>query len=268
VKLWKNTKTLDDYIDSNFIEVEDKELAEIVLLGSKPIDLDEFPNLKGIFRAGVGKENIDFDKCMKHGIEVCFPSESTKNIIYEETANFACHLILKASYANTGEIESWTKNNRPFLRERKLLIIGVGNIGKSVYRKMKSFMTCLKYDSMDSTPDELNKLLVEADFVSLHIPSTPTTENFIDAEKLAMMKDGAVLINTARGKVVDEDSLYNELINDRIRAYFDVFWQEPYNGKLKELENFYMTPHIASTCDGFLRESYNDMVTFKNFIKE
>ena len=81
------------------------------------------------------------------------------------------------------------------------------------------------------------------------------------------MKDDAVLINTARGKIVSEDALYDELAKGRIFAAFDVYWQEPYRGKLKAFhpDRFYMTPHVASTCSSFLKGCRQDL---DNFIKE
>jgi lactate dehydrogenase-like 2-hydroxyacid dehydrogenase len=76
----------------------------------------------------------------------------------------------------------------------------------------------------------------------------------MDKEKLSWMKSGAVLINTARGAIVNEDAIYAEFKINRLRAAFDVYWQEPYTGKLKEFypERFFMTPHVASTCKEFL----------------
>ncbi|SVC33655.1 uncharacterized protein METZ01_LOCUS286509, partial [marine metagenome] len=89
---------------------------------------------------------------------------------------------------------------------------------------------------------------------TLHIPKTSENEAFMDKEKLGLMKDGAVLINTARGSIVDEEALYSEISSDRIQAAFDVFWQEPYIGKLKKFhpDKFYMSPHIAGYTDSFL----------------
>ena len=77
----------------------------------------------------------------------------------------------------------------------------------------------------------------------------------MDKIKLSMMKDGAILINTARGAIVDEDALFSEISSNRLQAAFDVFWNEPYEGKLKGLhpDQFLMSPHVASTCSGFLR---------------
>ncbi|MCP5051008.1 MAG: hydroxyacid dehydrogenase, partial [bacterium] len=89
LKIWKNTKTLDGLIN-DLTNTESREDADIALLGSKPITLEGFPNLKGIFRAGVGKDNVPIGEARKKGISVAFPSEETIEFIYEETANFTC----------------------------------------------------------------------------------------------------------------------------------------------------------------------------------
>jgi phosphoglycerate dehydrogenase-like enzyme len=87
----------------------------------------------------------------------------------------------------------------------------------------------------------------------------------MNSEKLAWMKPGALLVNTARGPVVDEDALYNALNSRKIRAAFDVFWQEPYHGKLMEFapERFMVTPHVASTCREFLEGCAKDFLAFQ-----
>ena len=84
------------------------------------------------------------------------------------------------------------------------------------------------------------------------------------------MKSGSILINTSRGVIVDEEALYGELQNKRLKAAFDVFWQEPYRGKLKEFfpDYFFMTPHVASTCDGFLNGCRNDLNQLIYHIKQ
>ena len=113
---------------------------------------------------------------------------------------------------------------------------------------------------------QIPDLISQADCITLHIPKTDENEAFMDKNKLAMMKDDAVIINTARGAIVDEDMLYSEINSGRLRAAFDVFWQEPYHGKLKELDSncFSMTPHVASTCRGFLegcRKELDDLIS-------
>jgi glyoxylate reductase len=94
---------------------------------------------------------------------------------------------------------------------------------------------------------ELDALLAEADLVSLHVPLTPETEGLIDARRLALLRDGAVLVNTARGEIVDEQALVAELASARISAGLDVFAHEPeVPTELLELPNVVLTPHIGS----------------------
>mgnify|MGYP001240916474 FL=1 len=98
-------------------------------------------------------------------------------------------------------------------------------------------------------------MIQQADCITIHIPKSDENISFIDAEKLSWMKNNSVLVNTARGAIVDEDALYYEIKSGRLCAAFDVYWQEPYTGKLKEFytDHFYMTPHVASTCSSFLK---------------
>jgi phosphoglycerate dehydrogenase-like enzyme len=264
--LWSNTKTLDGLID-DIPQTNSKKNAELVLMGSKPIHLNEFPILKGIFRVGVSQTNVPIVEAQKRNIAVAFPSEKTKNYIYEETADFTCGLIFKSHYKNLGMLDPWVKNNRTALSEKTLLIIGEGRIGAMVKEKMSSFMKVLSYDLYKYPDIKLAPLLPLADFVTIHIADKEDNIGFMEKSKLALMKDGATLINTARGRIVDENALYNEIKNKRLYAAFDVYWEEPYSGKLREFypERFSMTPHVASTCKEFLTGSTKDL---KQFIKQ
>ena len=266
MRVWKNTKTLDGLLDE-LTFTESKKDCQVALLGSKPINLDEFPNLKGIFRAGLGRDNVPEEEAVKKGIKVGFPSKETADIVYEETANFTCFLIFKMMYDNLGTLVPWTKFSRGSLQSKLLLVIGNGNIGRRVVEKMEGFLYVKTYDVVENSECELKVALSLADCVSLHIPNVPENKNFINAEKLALMKNHTVLINTSRGAIVSEDALNNELGKGRIKAAFDVFWQEPYQGKLIEYypDPFFMTPHVASTCKAFLKGTRGD---FQNFLKE
>jgi phosphoglycerate dehydrogenase-like enzyme len=259
IKIWKNTNTLDGLVD-DLTFTGNKGEADIALLGSKAIQLEEFPRLKGIFRAGVGRDNVPIDEAGRKGIKVAFPSPQTVETIYEETANFTCYLILKMVYSHVGSLSPWEKFPRVALQNKVLLVVGAGNIGKKVREKMKPLMRVKTYDVVDNPLGELEPLLKEADVVSLHIPNLPENKNFMDTEKLALLKDQAILINTARGVLVSEEALYQELEKGRLSAAFDVYWQEPYEGKLKKIhpDRFFMTPHVASTCDAFLKGSAED----------
>jgi phosphoglycerate dehydrogenase-like enzyme len=268
MRIWANTKTLDGHIDDLEI-IDDKEKAEILLLGGKSIDLSDFPATKGIFRAGVGDNNVPYTEAAGRGISVRLPSDAAKGHVHEETANFTCQMIFHMMYRPwvTGNIHDWSKKPRRFLGDTRLLIVGAGKIGSLVQSKMTNFMHVDTYDVTEDPSDVLEEKFRLADCVSLHIPLTPTTHNFIDAEKLGWMKDGAILINTARGPIVNEGALEAEISSARLTAAFDVYWEEPYRGKmLKYHPNlFYMTPHVASTCDKFLIETAKD---FKAFIAE
>lgn len=266
MKIWKNTATLDGY-DNGLAFTETKVEAEIALLGSKLISLDEFPNLKGIFRAGIGRDNVPISEAEARGVLVRFPSKEIIDIIYEETASFACGLILRMLYGMVGTLDPWAKHDRVQLADRVLLVIGTGNIGGRVAEKMRGFLKVKTYDVIQNSASELKDMIALADCITLHIPKSEENNNFMDSEKLSWMQDGAVLVNTARGDIVDEDALYTEIKSGRLRAAFDVYWQEPYQGKLKEFypEHFYMTPHVASTCNGFLEGCKKGL---DNLIKE
>lgn len=267
MKFWKNTPTLDEFVPELLNPVSARE-AEIAVVGGKPAPLDELQNLKGIFKCGVGTENIPFEECEKRGIEVCLPSEATRDIIFEETANFSVKAILDVLYADAGVLATWTKHSRPVLSRKTVLLLGQGNIGRKVKAKLAPLVKITTWDAATDDPAALEGLVREADAVSLHTPLLPETEAWFNAEKLAWMKDGAGLVNTARGPVVDEQALLKEIEVKRLYAAFDVFWQEPYHGPLRKYsERFFMTPHIASTCADFLEGLAKDLREFAERLK-
>lgn len=266
MKVWKNTKTLDRLVPQ-LLNTVDPEEAEVALIGSAPIDLSCMPKLKTIFKCGVGTDNVPFEEAKNKGIEVILPSESTQTFIFEETANFAVYLVMRMLYANLGSVENWQKIQRPFLGKRKVLVVGQGNIGKQVAAKLNSLTDTLTYDPLENREEELEPLVRQADSITLHLPLIEQTRGFFDSEKLSWMQDDAILVNTARGPIVDEQALYEEMRKGRIYAAFDVFWEEPYQGILAEFhpDRFYMTPHVASNCMDFLEGLASD---FRKLEKE
>jgi phosphoglycerate dehydrogenase-like enzyme len=265
---WKNTATLDKLVP-DLLNTVDAAEAEIAVIGSKPIDLSAMPKLKGIFKCGVGTDNVPFEEAKERGVEICMPSEQTKRYIFEETANFAVYLVFRMLFNDIGKVDGWVKQSRGFLGNKKVLVIGQGNIGAHVTRKLAPSVDVLTFDVLQNSMDELQGLIAQADVISLHIPLMDATTGFIDAEKLSWMKDGAALVNTARGPVVDEDALYAEIKSGRLRAAFDVFWKEPYEGKLKQFhpERFLMSPHVSSNCENFLTGLASDFVAFQSRLK-
>jgi glyoxylate reductase len=132
-------------------------------------------------------------------------------------------------------------------------IVGLGRIGSAVARRARGFdMRVLYTRRLRAESDlgerrELDELLAESDLVSLHVPLTQETDGLLDARRLALLRDGATLVNTARGEIVDEQALVRELVSGRIRAGLDVFANEPHvPEELIGLPNVVLTPHLGS----------------------
>ncbi|MCH6255223.1 hypothetical protein MLD52_01600 [Puniceicoccaceae bacterium K14] len=266
MKLWKNTSTLDSLCDS-ILNTAEPSIADIALIGGKKIDLSTLPNLKGIFKCGVGTDNVPFEECEKRGIEVGLPSADTAEIIFEETATFTVSMIFRMLYSEVGSIDSWRKMQRTIAAKKSVLIVGLGNIGRRVAGKLEGSVNVLHFDHLQVENTSLEELMGQADVVSMHIPLTKDNRSFFDKEKLSWLKDGAAIVNTARGAIVDEEALFLEIQSGRLRAAFDVFWEEPYKGKLVQFadDRFFMTPHVASTSRQFLEGLLKD---FKEFAKK
>jgi phosphoglycerate dehydrogenase-like enzyme len=138
-------------------------------------------------------------------------------------------------------------------------IIGYGRIGKLVFKKLSGFGSKILVNDIDKNQlkdldktniASLKKILNEADIITIHIPLTKKNKHFISKKQLMKMKKNAVLINTARGEIVNNKWLYDWLKkNPHVSAAIDVFKIEPYNGKLKELKNCYLTPHAGSCTE-------------------
>lgn len=264
MKVYFNTKAFDELEEKKKLDVtEDISQAELLILGAKPVDFSKLPNLKAIYRFGVGQENIPNELLEKDIPLVFFPNKEAKEILYESTANFTVFLIFHMYYYPTiGDIDQWVKKTRDFFKKKNLLVIGLGNVGQRVAEKMKLFTNVQTYDIKKNKSEDLKSLIGSADIITLHIPLTEENENFIDAEKFSWMKNDTILINTSRGEIVDEEALYQKMQNFEFRAGFDVFWQEPYNGKLKGLgqSKFFMTPHSASQTIEFVKEGFGDIL--------
>ena len=155
------------------------------------------------------------------------------------------------------------------LAGKKVGIVGMGRIGAATAKRMKAFDAQISYWSRTRKPEiekeegyrwmELDDLCKDSDIISLHIPATPETRKIISAKKMGMMKDGVLIINTARGKVIDEEAMIEALKNGKIRAAaLDVFENEPLgtDNPLCQMDNVILTPHLgASNLEGMQRMS-------------
>ena len=217
--------------------------------------------LKVVGRAGIGVDNVDIETATSLGILVV--NAPTANLISATEHTFALLLAVARNVAAAdGDIKGGAWNRKKFvgaeLQGKKLGIIGFGRIGQAVARRGRAFdMEILAYDPFldadvvrreSAAPRSLEALLAEADVVTLHIPLTDDTRNLLSAERLAGIKEGAILINCARGGVVDEDALLEGLESGRIAAAgIDVFAQEPPTDyTLAQHPRVVATPHLGA----------------------
>lgn len=225
--------------------------------------LEAAPNLKVVSNYAVGYNNIDVEACTERGI----PVGNTPGVLTDTTADFAFALLMAAArrvvegsrYVAAGRWQTWGPKLLlgVDVAGSTLGIVGFGRIGQAVARRAQGFnMRVLYADpyTSDVDPDfaqsvDMDTLLAESDFVSVHVPLTDETHHLIGGEALAKMKPHAVLINTARGPVVDPDALHTALSEGWIAAAaLDVTEPEPLpaDHRLLELDNCLVTPHIAS----------------------
>jgi glyoxylate reductase len=220
--------------------------------------LDLLPNLRIVANYGVGYDGIDVEACTRRGVAVT----NTPGVLDAATADLAFGLLL-AARRRIVEGDRYIRDGRwsTDWAEAVLLadevsgatlgVVGLGRIGSAVARRARAFDMEVLYTRRRGGEDEayrpLDDLLAEADVVSLHVPLTEETQGLIDARRLALMRDGACLINTARGAIVDEEALVRELASGRLRAGLDVFAHEPsVPQELLDLPNVVLTPHIGS----------------------
>ena len=219
-------------------------------------------NVKIIARVGVGLDNIDTEEANKRQISVLNSPEAAMNSVSELVIGFMINLSRKILLADAETKKgNWIKNelNGTELRGKYLGIIGVGSIGRNLGRLARSLrMNLIGYDPVPIDREfvkevgmiitDLQTLVESSDFISCHVPSLPETKNMFNDKFFAKMKSSAYFINTSRGDVVDEEALYDALLNHRIAgAALDVFQKEPAtNNRLIQLPNIICSPHIGA----------------------
>ena len=241
--------------------VEPRPDVEALAVVAETIDdrwLDLLPNLRIVANYGVGYDGIDVEACARRGVAVT----NTPGVLDAATADLAFGLLL-AARRRIVEGDRYVREGRwgSDWAEAALLgdevsgatlgIVGLGRIGSAVARRARAFDMRVLYTRRGPGEDEgyrpLDDLLAEAEVVSLHVPLTDETHGLIDARRLGLMRDGACLVNTARGAIVHEEALVRELVSGRLRAGLDVFAHEPsVPRELLDLPNVVLTPHVGS----------------------
>ncbi len=238
---------------------EPREDVQGLILANEPVPLDLLPSLRVVANFGVGYDRVDVAACAVRGVVVT----NTPGVLDEATADLAFALILAVRrqvvkgdrFVRTGRWSgSWSEGGlAEELTGSTLGIFGLGRIGSAVARRARGFELRVLYsrrlraDSDLGEYRDLDALFAESDIVTIHAPLTPETEGLVDARRLALLRDGACLVNTARGEIVDERALVAELVSGRISAGLDVFAHEPeVPRELLDLPNVVLTPHIGS----------------------
>jgi phosphoglycerate dehydrogenase-like enzyme len=234
-----------------------------VIAGSEPYTrrvLAAHPALRVIARAGVGYDAVDVEAATDHGVAVCIAPGTNQESVAEHA--FALILALAKGVVtqhNGTRSGQWPRQTNLPLRGSTLSIAGLGRIGKAVAERGAAFsMRLLAHEPFPDTKFvqqygitlvSMEKLLAEADFLSLHVPLTPESRHLINRKTLALMKPTSFLINTSRGGLVNEADLVEALRSGRLAgAGLDVFEVEPLPpGPLYDLENVVLTPHAAGT---------------------
>ncbi len=220
------------------------------------------PELEVISKYGVGTDMLDKEAMARHGVRLGWEGGVNRRSVSELALGFMLAMLRVTPLANREIREGIWKNRKGHsLSDRTVGIIGCGHIGKDLVGLLRAFgCKVLSHDVLDFadfyalndvTPTDLHELLSTSDIVTLHVPLDESTRNILSAERLAMMKPDALLINTARGGLVDEVALKGLLQDNRLGgAAFDVFAEEPPSDTdLLILPNFFATPHVGGSSE-------------------
>lgn len=264
----KNFNSLvQEYKEVEFVTevVNKKEIEALITMPKivKEMNIEDYPKLKWIQYLMAGYDGIDLELFRDNDIDFCNAQDIFSKSIAEDV--FAKILYFNRNikyYIESMKEGKWEPIKEELeLTNSNVLILGVGSIGKELAKRFKGFETYVigyrktnmgseNFDEIITTEEDLNMALQRADYVVLALPLTPDTMYFFDKEKLNMMKPSALLINVARGQVVNQLDLIEVLKEKRIRgAGLDVLDPEPLpkTNPLWKLDNVYITPHNASS---------------------
>ena len=220
------------------------------------------PELKTVSKYGVGCDSIDLDTMADAGVKLGWTGGTNRRSVAELVISFAVQILRHLPQARAEVLDGvWRQHVGRQLSERTIGIVGCGHVGKDLGVLLRAFgCRVLANDILDFpdfyakneiVPVGLEELLRQSDIVTLHLPLDETTRNILSAERLALMKPDAMLINAARGGLVDETALKGALKDGRLSgAAFDVFATEPpEDHELLNLPNFIVSPHIGGSAE-------------------
>ena len=244
------------------------------------------PKLKLIASFGTGVDHIDLDTARQRGITVT----NTPGVLTEDTADMAMALVL-ATARRVGEGERLVRSGKWFgwsptsmlgarLQGKRLGIVGMGRIGQALARRARGFGLAIHYHNRKRVHGEiereleatywesLDQMLARMDIVSVNCPHTPATFHLLSARRLKLMKPTSILVNTARGEVIDENAMVRMLkAGEMASAGLDVYENEPQvNPKLLEMDRVVLLPHMGSaTLEGRIEMGEKVLINIKTF---
>ena len=253
-----------------------------IICGTDKIDrsfLKKAKRLKIVSRTGVGLNNLDLELLRKSKIKVTYTPESTSQTVAEYVIGLMIYLLRNIPVSKKNFLKKkWLKIHGKNLDESKIGIIGFGRIGSELARLLKAF-NCkdILVNDININKKDLKKYSIKkaskveiyknCNLITFHLPLTKNTRNLVTKKEINLMRNDTILINTARGGIINENNLYQALKNKKIHsAALDVYSKEPYFGPLKKLDNCHCTTHIASmsvSCRNKMEiESTKEIVRF------
>ena len=249
-------------------KLTENELAQIVsnvdliIAGTEVISdlvMSKAKKLKMISRVGIGLDGIDLIAAKKRGIKVSYTPDAPAPAVAELTIGLLITLLRSVHISNAQmHYGKWNRFFGKRIADSTIGIIGLGRIGSRVLNRLAVFGTPRLLVNDISPSVELSKkfklewvdketIYKESDIISLHVPLTHATKNMVTKQELELMKTDAMIINTCRGGIINENDLYDVMKNGHLSgAAIDVFEEEPYNGKLNTIERCILTAHMGS----------------------
>jgi D-3-phosphoglycerate dehydrogenase len=242
----------------NFLKGSQKAITALEVINSDV--LKKLPELRVISKYGVGLDMIDMQAMKNHNVKLGWTGGVNCRSVSELVISFSISLLRHISESHLEVLSgTWRQHVGGLLSGKTVGIIGCGNIGKDLVKVLQPFNCPILVNDIENYEEfykkynikavEKEELLAKSDIVTLHTPLDESTENMLSVEKISLMKSDAILINAARGGLVDEHALKEMLIEGRLGgAALDVFSIEPPNDReLLELTNFIVTPHIGGS---------------------
>lgn len=232
-----------------------------MIAGTEPLSraaLEHARALKVISRCGIGMENVDVSTARERGIEVLNTPDAPSGAVAELTIGLILTALRRIAEADRSiRAGVWRPLMGGLLGRRALGVIGYGRIGRKVAALARAFgARILAHDAQDFAPEngveraDLERLLNAADIVTLHLPGGGKMRHFMSGQRLAQMKRGAILVNTSRGDLIDEEALVRALESGHLAAAaLDTFIEEPYSGPLRAMPQVTLTAHMGSYAE-------------------